>query len=532
MKRKSTKISILITSIAGIIFLSTNPVFGDLMGTVTFEGKPAPGAQVTARHRDSGIAVSVFANSDGRYRLVPVVAGNGEISATWSETASNPSAITLEIGGALTQDIVLARDPESLARVTSAEWLSLLPDGEMKREFILNCASCHELHTDRVMVDGKLRDKAQWTAAFEKMRAIDQYNILPSDFKDAKYIDWLVAHLTNDALATLKPSLPDNPDSLAAFRITEYPLPEAMELPHDLVVGPHGKIWITAFFTDVIWALNPADGSIDTYQLRDGDAEGWGQARALVFDRDGGLWVVLGGTHQLVRLEPATREFRTYDIGFYAHSIALDDDGRIWFNDYFAKEERIGVFDPSTEKVTHMNIPSAGLTAAQGLPLPYGLQIDSQGRLYSTQLAANSVVAYDTRSNEAELLMMPAENVAPRRPAIGGDDRLWIPEWNTGYLTSFDPNTRLFKRYSLGDSALGAYDAEYDALTKQVWVTGALASSMVLFDPKSGSALEVPLPTNPAYTRHLAVDPVRGDLWSAYSSLPAAEPKVVRIERQ
>ncbi|MGB1881826.1 MAG: hypothetical protein ACPHTD_14010, partial [Gammaproteobacteria bacterium] len=82
-----------------------------------------------------------------------------------------------------------------------------------------------------------------------------------------------------------------------------------------------------------------------------------------------------------------------------------------------------------------------------------------------------------------------------------------------------------------GSSALGGYDAEVDPLTGEVWVTGALAASMVVFDPESRRSLEIPLPTNPAYTRHLAVDPRNGDLWSAYSSLPAAKPRVVRIER-
>jgi hypothetical protein len=41
---------------------------------------------------------------------------------------------------------------------------------------------------------------------------------------------------------------------------------------------------------------------------------------------------------------------------------------------------------------------------------------------------------------------------------------------------------------------------------------------------------EIPLPTAPAYMRHLAVDPKTGDVWTAYSSLPTAVPKVVRVE--
>jgi len=126
---------------------------------------------------------------------------------------------------------------------------------------------------------------------------------------------------------------------------------------------------------------------------------------------------------------------------------------------------------------------------------------------------------------------MPGDNLGPRRPAIDNDDNLWVPEWNSGWLTRFSPVDASFNRYDLGDSALGPYDVEVDRTSGEIWVTGALAASMVVFNPSTEKALEIPLPTNPAYTRHLAVDPRNGDLWSAYSSLPAAEPRIVRIQR-
>lgn len=501
-------------------------------GTVSVIGKPAAGARVTLRHIDSGIATTVFTDRDGRYNVALEHLGDYEITASWATYASEPQASRSDSDTPATVDITLAPDPDAQQRVTSEQWLSLLPNGDMKREFLLNCTSCHEIDATRVLVDGAPRSVEQWAAAFALMRSIDQYKLLPEDFDDRKYAAWLARYLDADASARLSPAVPTNVDALSRIRITEYPLPEATELPHDLVVGPRGRIWITAFFNDVIWALDPATGAIESYALRAEGAQGWGQARALVFAPDDTLWVVLGGTHELVALDPATREFETYDVGMYAHSLVLDSQGRVWFNDYFAVNERIGVFDPATKEVRHMNIPSAGLTPEQGLPLPYGLQIDSAGRLYSTQLAGNTLVMYDTNTAAAELISMPVTNAGPRRPAIGANDVVWVPEWNTGYLSGYDSATNTFKRYRIGTAALGAYDAAYDPRSGQVWITGALGASMIAFDPRDESVLEIPLPTNPAYTRHLAVDPANGDLWSAYSSLPAAQPKVVRIQRR
>ena len=501
-----------------------------LEGIVSRDGIPASAAQVSATEREGGITYTAFSGPDGRYRLKLGAGVAFDIKAR-TGTAAGEGAVTVNDVSPLRLDVELHDDPDFRARIPSATWLELLPDGEMKREFLLNCASCHELDAARLFVDGKARTAKQWTEAFALMRAIDQYELLPPDFDDAAYVDWLAAHLTPDRLEAVMPAVPRDIERLAKVRITEYPLPEAQELPHDLVMGPEGRVWVTAFFGDVIWALDPETGEYQTYKIRADDSEGWGQARALVFDDAGQLWIVLGGTHELVRLDPASGKFATFNIGMYAHSLALDGSGRIWFNDYFAKREQIGVFDPGTSKVEHFDIPSAGLTDAQGLPLPYGLQIDTTGRLYSTQLAGNTVVMYDTNSGESELYAMPGDNLGPRRPAVGSDNHLWIPEWTTGHLTRFDPSDKSFTRFAVGPGSLGGYDAEIDQRSGEVWVTGALASSMLVFNPADKSTLEIPLPTNPAYTRHLAVDPKNGDLWSAYSSLPAVTPRVVRIER-
>ena len=64
-----------------------------------------------------------------------------------------------------------------------------------------------------------------------------------------------------------------------------------------------------------------------------------------------------------------------------------------------------------------------------------------------------------------------------------------------------------------------------------VWITGSLASSLLRFDMKTKQVENYPLPTEPAYMRHVQVDPGTGDVWSAYSSLPTAIPKVVRLSR-
>ena len=60
-------------------------------------------------------------------------------------------------------------------------------------------------------------------------------------------------------------------------------------------------------------------------------------------------------------------------------------------------------------------------------------------------------------------------------------------------------------------------------------MTGALASTVIRFDPRSGKVDTIPLPTVPGIMRHIAVDPRNGDVWTTYATLPASAPKIVRI---
>jgi streptogramin lyase len=492
-------------------------------------GQPVPGVPVTFRHGTSGIAVTVLSGPDGTFnagleRFGAHVAGAG--GRLWSA-----SSVEIEVpeNTPVTLDFTVSRVETPLAVLPSAHWLSLLPEGAMKREFMVNCTSCHGIGYPRVVVDGKHRNQAQWLDAITLMReSVDQYKLTPPDFEDARYARWLAEHLTAAALSKAAPLPPPAAEALNA-RYTEYPVPARPSLPHDLVVGPKGRIWIAAFFNDEVWALIPATGEIEAFPVNQ-KPDTWGQARALEFDRTGKLWVLLGGANAVVKLDPESGLFETHDAGMYGHSLDLDSAGNIWFNDYFGKPERIGGIDGKTGALTAHPLPSANLDDAEGLPLPYGLQIDQDDVLWITGLASNTLVRFDTRTGNSKAYEMPTPNSGPRRPGIGPDGRVWIPEWSTGKLAEFDPKTERFTEYQPSLSTIGPYDVDVNQKTGEVWMTASLSSSIFRFDPKTEKWTEFRWPTEPAYTRHIAVDEATGDVWSAYASLPEAEPKIVRLQ--
>jgi len=332
-----------------------------------------------------------------------------------------------------------AADP--MLHASTAAWFAPIPDDDRKREFILNCASCHEIAAGRIFKDGTLRDHARWIEGIALMKALDAYAVIPPDFDPERYAAWLAQHFSPEEVATRLPQPAADP-ALATEHvvITEYPVPVATELPHDLVIGPDRRVWVTAFWTSRMWAMDPATGTFEHYEVNN-DPKTIAQVRALEFDRQGRLWLVNGGTSSVVRLDPATRKFETYQVGMYPHDLVIDSAGDIWVNDYFAQKESVASVAAADGKVTVHALPSANLPASAGIPLSYGMQIDSEDRLWATQLAANTLARFDIRTGESKLYPLPDRNVGPRRNAIGLDGKIWIPEFNTGRLTSFDPAT-------------------------------------------------------------------------------------------
>jgi virginiamycin B lyase len=498
----------------------------DIKGRVNSGGAPVRGALVSALAED-GRAVTVYTSGDGRFEIDD--AGPGPHRLRIRHPAYDQTLLdTIPSSGDL--QVSLRASGDSLMQAPSSQWLGLLPDGVMKSRLILNCTSCHTLAGDRIHKDGRIRDQSQWTQAIDLMKAIDGYSLIPDDFDTQAYARWLAVELSSAKIGTLPRVRADVPVRGSMATITEFPVPLADELLHDVALGPDGRVWITAFFHGEMWSLEPDSGGIERFDLKAGESPSL-EVRALQFDRDGRLWIVLGGTKTIVRLDPRTRKIDRFPIGIYAHDLILDSRGSIWANDYFSNPERIARLDPATGEVVYYALPSANRPPQRGKPLPYGMQIDAQDRLWCTQLGADTLVQFDTRTLETRLYRMPVESSGPRRLGIARDGSVWIPEYATGFVTRFDPAAERFERIDLGDSSLGPYALAIDPRDEAIWITGTLSSELVRLDPRTRAIERYPLPSEPAYMRHLAIDPRNGDVWTAYAAYPAAAPKVVRLRR-
>ncbi|MEM7710946.1 MAG: carboxypeptidase regulatory-like domain-containing protein, partial [Pseudomonadota bacterium] len=318
-----------------------------LAGTITDANRqPVAGAFVTTRDSASAMSVTVRTDASGRYRLpVPTVSAVRVHAIGLAET---DPVVAPALPARM--DLTVERTDDVFAQLPSSSYYGALPDGETKRQFILDCGGCHQFNRVSPEAGPLVHDRDYWVVNTGRMLGFagagSGFPIMAPGREEGTTADWLIQHLGTPGGPL--PVLTPPPFELATERvlITEYDVPARRDLPHDLMPDGNGTIVVTGMNTGQMYTLDPATGAW-------GRMPGVPSPRALAIDEEGIWWVLLGTPRQIVRIDPATGDKTSFDIGVYPHSIALAEDGpngspQVWFNAHFSKDpETIGVLDPS-----------------------------------------------------------------------------------------------------------------------------------------------------------------------------------------
>lgn len=405
--------------------------------------------------------------------------------------------------------------------------LGLLPDGETKRRFILDCTGCHQFDAVTVRGEaGNFKSHEEWRSRTAQMLSFAGANaafpIIAPGRHPVRTAEWLVEHLGDESVPL--PDLAGHGLADDGVEFTEYEL-GVLDLPHDLELDRNGHLVITGQLSGQMYVLDPASGTITTSEpIPTPQAN----PRALEIDNTGTWWVLLGGPEKVARHDPAEGGWETWPIGMHPHSIARDADGRVWFNGHFSKDpEQIGVLDPESGRLRTYDVPVPP-TDAGGSNIPYGLRFGPDGILWGTQLIGNRLVRFDPKSEDFETYTLPTSHSGPRRPDVGPDGIVWIPQYSASKLARFDPATETFTEYDLPIADALPYIVRVDGDRGWVWIATAGADALVRFHVAEERFEVFPYPTPRSLVRHITLDAESGDLWLAYGNFPPISPKIVR----
>ena len=490
------------------------------------DGLAVPGALVSLRRDGGTMTVTVYADDAGRYQADDLAGGSYTMRVAGAGYV--PASLTVEAGDPV--DVALEPAADPWPTTTSAQLLSLLPDGETKRGFILDCTGCHQFDRETVSsaAGTGLKTQTEWRERVAQMLsfsgAASQFPIMSPSRNADSTAAWLGRHLgtIRPAIAT---AVPVAPAALVA-RITEYDLPAPNDLPHDLIVAPDGNVVITGMMTHRMYLLDPASGGIRTEPIPVPGAN----PRAVEIAADSSWWVLLGSPRKVARRTP-DGTWSTWDIGMYPHSIGLGSDGRVWFNGHFTKNpELLASLDPATGTVTRHEVPTPPMVDG-GSTIPYELRLGPDGAVWVSQLAGGRLVRFEPASGRFQLFGLPAPFSGPRRLEVDRAGRVWIPEYARNRLARFDPATERFTEWELPVADALPYVVRLDEERGAVWIGTGAGDALLRFDLRTERFTVFPLPTPGALVRHMDIDRRTGAVWLAYGASPSrSAAKVARVE--
>lgn len=501
-----------------------------LTGSVTDEtGASLAGIFVTAASQNANTSVTVVSDESGTYNFPPLAAGAYDVYAH-QIGYEDATPVTVESGtDAITADFVMASTSDILPQVPASTLLSLLPDSEERNEFIIDCSNCHQLGFVFDSFDG-FPTAEEWESNMGKMvRDFGVSGVFPiigpRDVEST--VAWLAPYIASDSPLPEIIAPPTITGEAARIVYTEYPYPRAS--PHDIYLLADKRLIITGMDDGRIWVLDPTTGEYDSALVRFGAS-----ARAATTDAAGNWWILYGTPTEIARYNPATEELTTWNVGVYGHDVLLDENGMAWTNSHIAAAPSTFIrVDPAGGELTTFTIPDEFVPEndADGRPIPYGMGITPDGKIWGSDLHWNRIYSLDPTSGEVKVYPMPEPESGPRRFAIDANGILWIPEYGNNKLAKFDPATETFTEYEFPTSNVAPYVVKIDNLRGSVWIATASGDMVVRFDPATETFVEYRLPTPRAFIRHMAVDEDSGDVWISYHHIPdIGNARLVRLQ--
>lgn len=286
----------------------------------------------------------------------------------------------------------------------------------------------------------------------------------------------------------------------ADAQMLEFAVPAGTH-PHDVAPAQDGGVWFTAQRTGELGWLDPATGAVTLIPLGAGSAP-----HGVIVGPDGAAWITDGGLNAIVRYDPASRRLTEFPVprrNANLNTAVFDPDGVLWFT---GQAGVYGRLDPREGVVRTWEAPrGAG---------PYGITVTPSGDVYYASLAGNHIARIDRGSGAAEPIDPPTPRQGARRIWSDSRGRLWVSEWNTGQLSSYDTATREWRAWRCPGARPQAY-AVYVDESDAVWVSEWGLNALLRFSPATETFESFPHPAPGAQLRQILGRP--GEVWGALS---------------
>ena len=508
-------------------------------------GYPRPGTEQRISPEITG-----FTGPDGRLQIVYPEPGLVNLRVRvigykdLAQTAlANDASVTLTLEPETDVTVLAAQQPANA-------WFAALDfggDEELKKTALEQCGFCHQQGSFFMRRE---RSDEEWQQVLERMIG---YGARPSSEMQQKLIDTFQKGYT-DLRQHPEKVLQAKPweAQLAASTVTEWPIGDPFSQMHDLLLAANGKVYVGDNLQDRLWEIDTKTGQTVVYKTpvdADDEIGGMFSGRLKTFPKlettagihsfaestvDGHIFITPSLQRRLFEFDPETKQFTVhrFDEGLYPHTVRVDPEDNVWFT--LALSNQVARFDRKTgefrlytlpardtkeeislalsnviRKLMNWGLPMHWLPIDKqvtGMPMPYGIDIAPDGKVWFARLHANSIGVIDPKDDSVQIIDTPFQ--APRRMRVDAVGDVWITAFPEGKIVRYSPAAGSFTDYPL-PSALNNVETPYalnvDRARQQVWVTGTSSDTLMRLDIASGDWDTFPMTRKVTFTRDIEI---------------------------
>jgi streptogramin lyase len=496
------------------------------MGIVTdAAGAPLEGAFVQMKNAERHLYFMVITKTQGRYTNNRLPPGKYVVQAIGGEHQSAPSAvIEVSAGKPASVDLSLtvARAPtlppawpgrEPGQRGLAAQPVSLAP-GEGKAIIEAKCVACH----DAQRIARSRGNQARWRGVLHSMRLYAQGSTFAqalSEDEEKVVLAYLAANYAPaGGAAKAKPDpfsrLPRTlvPPSARDYFVVEYELPNPRSEPHEVAVDLNGNGWITQRTGGRLGKLDRRTLTYTEYEPPAGPST---QVRlnAIRTDRQGKLWMVDGGPNRrFLRFDPKAERFEVFQIpptksgNASGNSMRVHPNNSVWLNSIGNNE--VIRLDPATRQFTFFDVP-AGVQRNRNAT-PYGIAVGGDNKLWIVENSVDQIARIDPVTGKFEEFPLGVEEPVARKIGADWDGNLWVGLHGAGSLLRVDYRTLEKKEFRAPSEDAGVYLADADMTNRVIWTSLHHVDKLARLDPATGVWTEFPLMYAETDVRRIEVD--------------------------